>query len=263
MFALQKKVMQYIYNSIGFFLSKVFHYRVSVSLQNITRAFPNASYQEVAHYHKQFYRNLSRVLVETLFFKRQLLYLTQGTKDNLEEIKKENKNIILILGHYGNWELIKQLPLSTNIQVQALYKPLKNKFWNNRIKNRRQKYGIRLIPSQHALRILLKEKDTNTMTVFIADQFPGKNKGIKLSFLNQQTNIYTGAEQIAHKVNAYVVYGEITPFGKKKWQLSISTICKEARETNEGFISTHFTKNLEESIQKNPHLWLWSHKRWK
>lgn len=32
--------MQYIYNSIGFLLSKVFHYRFSVSLQNIARAFP-------------------------------------------------------------------------------------------------------------------------------------------------------------------------------------------------------------------------------
>ncbi|AJH15002.1 lysophospholipid acyltransferase family protein [Myroides profundi] len=255
--------MQYIYNSIGFLLSKVFHYRFSVSLQNIARAFPCASYQEIAYYHKYFYRNLSRVLVETLFSKRQLLYLTQGTKEDLEEIKKENRNIILLLGHYGNWELIRQLPLSTDIPIQALYKPLKSKYWNHRIKNRREKNGIRLIPSQNALRILLKEKDTINMTVFISDQFPGKNKGIEVQFLNQKTHVYTGAEQIARKLNAYVIYGEISPFGNKKWQLSISTICQEARETKEGFISTHFTEELETSIRKDPSLWLWSHKRWK
>lgn len=255
--------MQYIYNSIGFLLSKVFHYRFSVSLQNIARSFPKASYQEVTDYHKHFYRHLGRIIVETLFAKKQLLYLTQGTKEYLEERKKENRNMILILGHYGNWELIKQLPLSTDIQIQALFKPLKNRFWNQKIINKRQKHGIRLIPSQHALRILLKEKDVLNMTVFIADQYPGKNTGIELSFLNQQTHIYTGAEQIAKKLNAHVLYGEITPFGKKKWQLSLKTICTEAIKTEQGFISLSFIKHLERSIQKNPSLWLWSHKRWK
>ncbi|WP_286416559.1 LpxL/LpxP family acyltransferase [Myroides odoratimimus] len=96
-----------------------------------------------------------------------------------------------------------------------------------------------------------------------SSQFPGKNKGIEVQFLNQKTHVYTGAEQIARKLNAYVIYREMTPFGNKKWQLSISTICQEARETKEGFISIHFTEELEASILKDPSLWLWSHKRWK
>lgn len=255
--------MQFIYNSIGFFLSQILRYRFRVSVQNIARSFPRATYQEVSEYHKSFYQNLGRILIESLFVKKQLLYLTRGTKEQLAEIASENKNIILILGHYGNWELIKQLPLSTNIKVQALYKPLQNKYWNRKMKSIREKYGLCLIPSSQALRTLLKEKDNPSITVFIADQFPGKNNGANVDFLHQQTQIYTGAEQIAHKLNAYVLYGEISSYGKSKWVFSIETICNQAKTTPKGFISTTFAKKLENSINKNPSLWLWSHKRWK
>lgn len=255
--------MQLVYNSIGFFLNQILRYRSNVSIQNIARSFPLATYYEVSLYHKQFYQNLGRILIESLFVQKQLLYLNRSTKDTLSQIATENNNIILILGHYGNWELIKQLPLSTNIRVQALYKPLQNTFWDRKIKSIREKFGLHLIPAQQALRILLREKDSPSITVFIADQFPGKNNGTNVEFLNQKTQVYTGAEQIAHKLNAHVLYGEITPYGKSKWVLSINTICEQASNTDKGFISTAFTKNLEHSITKNPSLWLWSHKRWK
>lgn len=255
--------MQLIYNSIGFFLSQVMHYRSKVSTQNIARSFPLATYQEVAQYHQGFYRNLGRIFYESLFISKQILTLTEDSIALLEKIKRENRNIILILGHYGNWELMKQLPLSTDIQVQALYKPLQNKFWNYLIKGIREQHGMRLIPSQQALRTLLKEKNSSKLTVFVADQFPGRNNGTKVEFLNQQTYIYTGAEQIAQKLNAYVVYGEITPSDHQHWQLSIETICEEASLTTKGDISQAFAKKLECSIQKRPSLWLWSHKRWK
>lgn len=255
--------MQLVYNSIGFFLSQVMRYRCKVSTQNIARSFPLATYQEVSHYHRGFYRNLGRVFYESLFVKKKILSLTEDAVALLNTIKLENRNIILILGHYGNWELMKQLPLSTDIRIQALYKPLANKFWNCMMKSIRERHGLRLIPAQQALRTLLKEKNSCNLTVFVADQFPGKNKGTKVEFLNQQTYLYTGAEQIAQKLNAYVIYGEITPLDYQRWHLSIETICEEASLTKKGEISRSFAQKLEQSIQENPSLWLWSHKRWK
>lgn len=255
--------MQFVYISIGFVLRQVMRYRFRVSIQNIARSFPSATYQEVSQYHKSFYQNLGKLLFDNLFVRKQVLELTLNSHTLLQEIKKENRNIIIILGHFGNWELIKQLPLLIDTQVQALYKPIKDKFWNRVMLSIRQRYGLRLIPSQHALRILLKEKESNTITVFIADQFPGKENGHRVEFLNQPTYVYTGAEQIAKKLNAYVVYAQIIPIAQHKWQMSIEIICEQAMYTPKGSITESFIQKLENSIQKYPSLWLWSHKRWK
>ncbi len=255
--------MQVLYSSFGFVLSYIMRYRYSVSLQNMTKSFPLASYEEISKYHKSFYKHLSRMLLEGLCVLRPTLHIEKDSLKLLKDIKKENKHVILVLGHYGNWEVLSQLPLSVDMKVQALYKPIKNKFWNRLMLSIRQKHGVELIPSQNALRTLVKQKNSPAITFFIADQFPGGSKGLVVDFLSQPTRVLMGAEHIAKLLDAHVVYGELSPKDNHSWQLRVESICESAKQTDQGFISTSFFAKLEQSIQNLPHIWLWTHKRWK
>ncbi|MHC5202188.1 lysophospholipid acyltransferase family protein [Myroides sp. LJL119] len=255
--------MQLLYSGFGFILANLLRYRYSVSLQNITRSFPLASYEQIAKYHKDFYKYLSRMLLEGLRIVRPTLYVQSDSLKQLQSIKQQNKHIILILGHYGNWEILSQLPLSVDMRVQALYKPIKSKFWNGLMRSIRQQHGVELIASQNALRTLIKQKDDPAITFFIADQFPGGSKGLVVDFLSQPTGVLMGAEHISKLLDAYVFYAELCPRDSRSWELRLETICPSAKQTDEGFISSSFFSKLEQSIQNIPHIWLWTHKRWK
>lgn len=255
--------MDKFYQLLGFIIGPVCRYRYQVSLQNLSRAFPEASYREIKAQQRNFYNSLARTLVETLFPPLQALRLAPHSLNMLDSLQQQGKNIILLAGHYGNWEVVAKLPAQLGRPVQALYKPLQNKFWNELFVRVRSSSGLRLLPSKQALRILIKEQHQAHITLFVADQYPGKENGLAIDFLAQHTYMFMGAEQTAKRLNAAVVYMELAPQGKSTWQASFELIAEHAAETSDGFITHQYTRKLESSIRNNPASWLWSHKRWK
>ncbi len=248
---------------LSYLFQFVFRYRQDICIQNFARAFPNLSYQEIKQQIAKFYMNFARIIWEIIFYKRTKLVLDNHTMCVLEQLSTLNRPVILLLGHYGNWEILNKLPLHTKIPVQALFKPLKNQLFNRLIIKRRTEFGIRLIESTKALRILIREKDKSTITLFITDQYPGNKNGLSLSFLNQHTFMFTGAEAIARRIDAYVAYLELRPLDKHSWTISIEKIIENAIKAEKNEITRNFTRKLEDSIQRAPSWWLWSHRRWK
>ncbi|WP_196938504.1 lysophospholipid acyltransferase family protein [Sphingobacterium pedocola] len=257
------QIMDKIYNFLGFLIGSVFHYRSQVAVQNLARAFPNASYGEVKQYLLSFYRNMGRVLLESIFPFLPKPIVDAAAVEHLQQIHHSNRNIILIIGHYGNWETLNKLPMQIDIPIQALYKPIKNKLLNGIVMKLRENYGARMIPAQHGIRTLIKEKNNPSITLFVADQFPGHQNGLPMQFLNQNTCMFTGAEKVAKKLNAYVAYVEMEATTQHRWNVTFRTICDFAAETEDGFITEVYTRYLERSIQHDPSWWLWTHRRWK
>lgn len=248
---------------LSYFLRRVCRYRLSVCVQNLSRSFPNYSYNEIHVYTAEFYRNLARIVWETLFPSMTKLEVNKSALDKIEELSKRHRPTILLLGHYGNWEALNKLPQYTNVTVKALYKPLKNKLADQLFRNRRTGYGLQLIKAGQALRALLKDKNNNSIIIFIADQYPGNDNGITVNFLNQETRMFSGAEQLAKRLEASVGYVELSSKPDHTWEMKFQTICENASITAEGFITQTYTQMLEESIHKAPAWWLWSHRRWK
>lgn len=255
--------MNSIYRITGFIIGRIFRYRYNVVIQNFARAFPDMSYTSIVHHVHDFYCILGRIVTEQLsgIFRSPKLHL-QNTQ-LLDTPYREKRHIIMLMGHYGNWELLNRLPGVLNKPVQALYKPLKSDLFDHLFTKIRTREGLRLIPSSKALRTLLKEKNAPNITVFLADQYPGIENGYPVTFLNQQTYAFSGAEKIAKTLNAYVVYGELSPAGDYAWTLSLDLICDSAGQTSAGEIILNYTRKLEDSIMKAPCYWLWSHRRWK
>lgn len=248
---------------LGYFIGHICKYRLSVCIQNLARAFPHLSYRDIHLHRRNFYRNLGRILWENLFPAGVKLKLSRSALETINLLNKQQRQTFLLLGHYGNWEMLNQLPQHTDLPVQALYKPFKNNLFNYLIFKKRTRHGIRLLSAPQALRILLREKNSPSITFFIADQFPGHNNGIAVNFLQQNTLMFSGAEQLAKRIDAYVAYLELKPLNKQEWEVEINVICEHAIETANGQITTTFANMLEDSIRRDPSWWLWTHRRWK
>ncbi len=252
-----------------YFLTYSFaRYRYHVVLQNLSRSFPEKPYSEIHALAKDFYWHFSSLVVEiikSLSISRRKLAERIHIVDAglLEYYQREAKPMVAMLGHYGNWESLSILPSKLPIPVNALYKPLSNKSVGRFVTRIRSRFGMQLIPAEKAVRQLMKAKDHASLNLFIADQFPGRNRGHHMELLNQQTALFNGAEKLAKAIDAVVFYVELEKNADNGWNVHFSLITDRPKETAEGQITESFGERLQQTIRKQPAYWLWSHRRWK
>lgn len=247
---------------------KVFKYRYDVVLQNLSRSFPAMSYKEVNSIAKQFYRHFSKMLAEML----KLLTITEKELKKRVELvnpgllkyyQQQNRSVIAVLGHYGNWEYLNILPKYVEFEVNAIYKPLSSGVFDLLIRRLRSRFGLRMLPVHQAVRYMLQNRHKPALYLFIADQSPAPEARTRINFMHQGTLMFNGVEKLARATNAVVVYMELIPAGERYWKVKFSVVEEQPMESLPDGIVRGFAERLEETIHKAPPYWLWTHKRWK
>jgi KDO2-lipid IV(A) lauroyltransferase len=245
-------------------------YRKKVIKGNIYRSFPEKSEKEKNFIVRAFYKHFCDLIVESLKYftiskEDALKHMKMGNLGNINDSFKEGKNVIIAGGHYNNWELF-AITISEFIPFQtvAIYSPLNNKFFDDKMKETRGKNGLKLIPTKQIGHFLNHNKDQITATIFGFDQSPSNAyNAYWMQFLNQETGILLGVEKYAHKYNMPVYYGQILKVKRGYYTLNLIEVCKDPSKMDEGKITEDITHLLENDIRENPPFWLWSHKRWK
>lgn len=192
-------------------------------------------------------------------------YFEPGSLKLLEKLAAENKSLILVMGHVGNWEWAgNTVSLCCTHQLHIIYHPLRNKYFNGLIYRMRTRFGSKLIAMKDTFRAMLSNRQELNVTAFIADQTPSSAEAAYwTTFMNQDTPIFRGTELISRKINYPVVYGSIRKVKRGYYELLVEMLCESPKDTQEDEISEMHTRRLEKDIIKNPELWLWSHRRWK
>lgn len=250
-------------------LVKLWPYRRNVILINLARCFPNLSEKEVKQMVTAYFRHLADLIVAPFMISnlkrseldRLVKYENIGL---IRELLEQNKSIVLMASHYGNWEYLLSLPLQTNCQVLAAYSPVSNKLIDGWLCKMRSKFGVKLIPKSEWYRQTLGWCErTPAIFVTIADQRPPESGKYYLDFMNLKTFIQSGAARIAINRNAAVVYLDVVKEGRNAYRFRFNLITTQASRLGEADIMERYYKSLETTIRRQPELWLWSHNRWK
>ncbi|XOD66890.1 MAG: lysophospholipid acyltransferase family protein [Flavobacteriales bacterium Tduv] len=262
----------YIFSDILFFLLRhLIRYRKKVVCQNLKNAFPDLSDQEINIISKRFYRNLSDYIVETIksfsihydSLKRRTEY--EGM-EFFEGYKKEGKNVMILIGHIFNWEWFFSLgPKLPQAHSYAVFKPVRNAFFNERILEIRSRFDAINIPMEQAAREIMRiPNDGQHAFLVLGDQSPRIDQiYYNLLFFQQDTAVYQGFDKIAKKKNMGVLYGYVIKTGRGQYKISFVPIKPSGKFFGEHEIVKRFFSLLEENIREQPDNWLWSHKRWK
>ena len=126
-------------------------YRKNIVINNLQNAFPKKSKEEIKKITKSFYRHFSDLVLEiikgfTISAKQLSERLIIENPEILDKYAEKNQSVILIGGHYNNWEMCAQVfALSLKYKCYGIYKPLKNIFLNNKIYNSRARFGLNLV----------------------------------------------------------------------------------------------------------------------
>ena len=260
----------YAISDFGFFiLYYLIKYRRKVVMENMKNSFPQKSVKELQELEKKFYRYLCDLIVENIksvtISKAQALARCKILDLTLfEKLYAENKNIILVLGHYGNWEwAATSFSLQTNYQLNVIYRPLSNSNFDRFMYKVRGRFGSKLIAMNDIYKEMLKSKNHLSATAFVADQTPSPEKAYWTNFLEQSTPIFWGTEKIARKLNYPIVFGSVNRIKRGYYEISTQILFDQPNKTATGAISESHTRHLEQEIRKQPEIWLWSHRRWK
>jgi KDO2-lipid IV(A) lauroyltransferase len=252
------------------FLYYVLRYRRKVVRENLRHSFPDKTQEEIKNIEKQFYKHLGDVFAEYLLLlkinKKNLdKRLEYKNPELLDELHKKGKDVILIMGHYANWELFAHIATTTKYVFSPVYKEQSNKYFDHLIYKLRSKFGAQPIDMEHAFRYTYdnKQNNTSTLLLLISDQSP-KQTRFFVDFLNhKETPVFEGAERIGKALDMAIVFGDVKKTSRGHYSMEYALLCENPKETKQGEITELHVRYLEKKIQENPHHWLWSHRRWK
>ncbi len=248
-------------------------YRKKVVRENLRTAFPEKSVQELKDIERKFYRQFCDNFIEDI----KMLSMSKEetmrrmTFSGLDEIKKRHEAgqtlHFLYLSHFGNWEWISSInyrmqPWGTSGQI---YHPLSSDVMDELFIHLRGQYGgVNIKMRETFRRILQLRKEGKNYTIgFISDQQP-KWSSIHhfVPFLNHETAVFIGAEHIARKVDAFMMYGRMSRPKRGYYHLEIVPMEDHPASVPETTLTDRYFELLEADIKEHPEMWLWTHKRW-
>lgn len=257
-------------NAIYFLLFRIIGYRKGVVLTNLRNSFPEKSEAEIAAIADRFYRWFCDLTLETL---KTLTISSAGVRarvnfegtEMLQSYAAKGQSVILVLGHFGNWELAgARYSQEQGIPpLYVIYHPLHNKGFDRLLYHMRTRHGTRLYTMRETSKSMIRDRHLLTATAFIADQTPSPERAYWMTFLNQDTPVFLGTEALAKKLGYPVIYISITRPRRGYYRMVVEPLVTDPTATREGEITEIHTRRLEQDIQDHPDLWLWTHRRWK
>jgi Kdo2-lipid IVA lauroyltransferase/acyltransferase len=248
-------------------------YRKKIARKNIEKSFPEKSKKELRRIERRFFRYFCDLFVETFYEmhmseKEVLRRMDLGDIDLILEQYAKGKSIMLMSAHYGNWEWASAfaLKLPKDMQIYNVYKRLNNKKFDNFMLEIRSKFKGQSVEIHNLLRTMVNLRKEGRISVFgmISDQSPWVgNINHWNTFLNQDTPVITGTEQLAKKFDYPVFYIHIHRVKRGYYKFEYIPVSLEPTLTSEFEISNKYMEILEKKIQAAPEYWLWTHNRWK
>lgn len=245
-------------------------YRKKVVMQNLKNSFPEKSKKERVAIAKNFYRHFCDVTLESL---KMFTISEQEVKDRmvysgLEVPKKyadQGKTIIVAMSHYNAWEMVAvTVDQVTEQQALAIYKPLTNKYFDRKMLESRQKYGLKMMHNRTVKEDFEKTKNDLCAWYFLIDQAPSiHSKPHWMTFLNQETGVLLGTEKYAKEYDYPVLFLDVQKVKRGYYTGRFIDVFDQPRNTADGEITEKVTRMLEQVIIAKPEFWLWSHRRWK
>lgn len=245
----------------------VARYRRKLVDKNLRNSFPNLSQAERNALRKRFYHQFADLIVETIWgygasdaqMREHIQYFGD---DALAAACLNEGGAITMLAHLGTWEWVADFGRRhayQGIQECNVYRRLKNKYFNQLMLDIRARRGGECVEKDILLRrvIQLRESELKPMFGMLSDQKPSpRNAHVWTTFLNQETAFLNGSEVISKKFGYPCFYAYIR--SPKRGCYTVTLI-----PMNGDNITEQYARLLEQNILEQPHLWLWTHNRWK
>jgi KDO2-lipid IV(A) lauroyltransferase len=244
-----------------------------VAIQNLHIAFgQEKSESEIQGIAKRTFQNLGMMAVEFFripkmdaeMFKERVKI--EGLEEALKLLEKK-KGALLLIGHFGNWELMGLMSKVIGNPIMVIAKPMKQNKWVDRfITKIRNASGLEVIPNVKASRKVMKALSQNRLVGILIDQRAKRSEGVWVDFFGKKAPSTPALAVLAMRTGAPILPVFMIRNGFQKHRLLIKEPLQlvdtgdvnEDVETNTQLIN----HTLESMIRQYPDQWFWVHRRW-
>ena len=257
-------------------LTFIFYYLIPIRketvLENLTNAFPEYDEKKIRNIAYNAYKSFLTAFIEILYLpkiSRQGLEAAVNcpNKELIETKFKEEKGVILLSAHFGNWEYVAaSVALQLNLPFSVVVKPQRNPYVSDWMNNVRTRWNNDIVSLGLSIRKIYQTLKEKKIVAMVADQ-RGPQESIKVEFFGRKVSVHVGPVVLALKTGAPILYGIPVRQKDNSYKIVMHEISKDnlPEDDEEKIIelSQRHTAYLESFIREYPEQWLWMHKRWK
>ncbi|MGB9735120.1 MAG: lysophospholipid acyltransferase family protein [bacterium] len=241
------------------------------AISNILKAFPDRDIDWAKTQIKKSFASFGRSIMELIKLDTIVKHIDEYIKvENFElfqSIQANEKGVIWITGHIGNWELMPvyfaQKGYETYVVAKQLYDPRMDRLLNGL----REKYGVHPVirGSPGSGKKILKAIRSNSILGMLIDQDTDV-QGVFVRFFNDLAFTPRGASDLAIKTEAGVIAGFITRIDSTHHVITLHAVNLPDQtmdyERKVFLLTQAMTEKIEEHIKQYPYDWVWMHSRW-
>ena len=174
--------------------------------------------------------------------------------------------MLILCGHYANWEWSGILGRYTDFKAYGVYKRLDNPYFDRLVKKLRGRFGAEVVSNKKIVPTLFRAKQRGEFcaSLILSDQTPKPgNFKHRDTFMDIDVPMFTGTEDLAKKLDMAPVFLKIEKTGRSRYQATMVPLTENATALPDYQLTRLFYDQLEAQIRKDAPYYLWSHKRWK
>lgn len=247
--------------------------RRRVAIDNIIRSGITSDPKEAQRIARDSFRHFAVLVVESL--KSGECFNEKNWKDRVRVdidpetmrlLEDPRQGIILVSGHFGNWEIAAQL-LSYLKPVAGITRPMDNPYTNRLMESRKPRNRFRLIPKHDtdALRFL-KILRNGEMLALLNDQHARREDPL-VDFFGRPAHTHTSPALLHLVTRAPLCFGYCLRTGPMQYTVHTGPPLRFTatgnREADIRTILGALNRLLEDAIRLHPEQYLWAHRRWK
>jgi KDO2-lipid IV(A) lauroyltransferase len=243
-------------------------------LANLRRSFPDMPDHRRELLARESVEQLLMLAVE-LFFTTRLIRIDTWKRhvelENFSEamglLLRRDQGLILLTGHYGNWEILGYVLATLGFPTTSIGRPLDNRYVNHWLLGIREKQGQRIIAKTGATSDVIDVLGRRGAVGFIADQNAG-SKGIFVDFFGRKASTYKSIGLLAMEYEVPVVIGYARRDGAAfRFRIGAQDIIYPQDWKSQAdplrYVTQRYTKAIEDMVRADPGQYLWQHRRWK
>ena len=256
--------------ALGAMVSVVDRFHRRIALNNLAHAFPSRSAEENALVCRGMFRHFGRLLLELIQFsalqpEQMLERVELEGEEHVRQAHRQGKGVLFFTGHFGYWEIQAIAFALHGEPISVVARPLDNPLLHAMLERIRTCTGNSVIYRQGGLRRVLRDLQSNRGVAMLIDQHLHSD-AVTVEFFNRPAATTSALAALALRTGAPVIPVFAFPLPGGRYRL-VFDCPVPAPETKGPEAIREFTQRctdvLEMYVRRDPHLWLWMHRRWR
>ena len=236
--------------------------------------FPDWGEEQVLRVARQSMHNLALLAIEVLLTPRLITprrwrrhIRLHNMTDTLRLLLRQDRPMLLITGHYGNFEVLGYTLATLGFPTVSVVRPLDNPYIWDYMVRQLERTGQSFLYKKGAMQSVDSVLGSRGSLSIVGDQDAGR-KGLFVDFFGRPASTYKSIALLALRYQAPVIVG----YGKRlsdrfEFEMGVQRVILPeewaGRDDEVQWLTQEFTRAIEDMVRAAPEQYLWVHRRWK